>query len=122
MQQYEEALKILFKLNYEAPDNANFSRVLAWALVGAGKYEQAGRIYEDLLGGENPEPDDLLNAAYYHWFSGDVAGAVSLFRRYAKQDGIKFDAEGEFFGSDYDMIKAHGVGDVEIRLMAGELL
>ena len=122
MRQYDEALKILFKLNYEAPDNANFSRVLAWALVGAGKYEQAGRIYEELLGGETPEPDDLLNAAYYHWFSGDVAGAVSLFRRYAKQDGIQFDAEREFFGSDYDMIKAHGVGDVEIRLMAGELL
>ena len=122
MQQYEEALRILFKLNYEAPDNTNFSRVLAWALVGAEKYDQAGKIYHELLSAESPEPDDILNAAYHHWFSGNVVGATVLFRRYAKLDGIKFDAEREFFGNDYEMIAAHGVGDVEIRLMAGSLL
>lgn len=31
--QYAAALKDLYRLNYEAPDNQNISRVLAWALV-----------------------------------------------------------------------------------------
>ena len=43
MERYDDALKILYKLNYERPDDSNINRVRAWTLVGARKYEQALR-------------------------------------------------------------------------------
>jgi len=122
MRAYEEALGILYKLNYDDPENTNISRVLAWALTGAQKYEQAGKIYQELLHADRPEADDYLNAAYMHWFNGDVNVAVGLFSRYANTQGITFNAIEEFFGSEYEMIAAHGIGDTEIRLMAEALL
>ena len=117
MNEHEEALKLLYKLNYESPDNVNVNRVLAWALVGARKYQQADKIYQDLLSAEQPEADDLLNAAYCCWFSGRVADAAQLFRKYAKQDGVSFDAETEFFHNEAAVISYHGIGEIEVRMM-----
>ena len=117
LRQYEDALKTLYKLNYEAPDDQNVNRVLAWALVGSCKYGQAAKIYQSLLDTESPASDDLLNYAYCQWFSGDVTHAAELLRRYARHDGVSFDAAREFFGTESDFISDHGVSDVEVRLM-----
>ena len=121
MDRYDDALKILYKLNYEQPDDNNINRVLAWTLVGAGKTEQAIRKYEELLNAESLQPDDLLNAAYCHWFGRDVQGAVALFRRYAQCEGVSFDAAQEFFVREARMIGKHGISDVEVRLMTDTL-
>ena len=122
MKDYDGALKILFKLNYETPDNAKVNRVLAWTLVGAHKYEQAGRLYDELLSVEQPAADDIQNAAYYRWFSGDVIGALELFRRYGKCEGVAFDATREFFVDEAGLLREHGISEVDARLMAGMLL
>lgn len=122
MGKHEEALKMLYKLNYELPDDKNVSRVLAWALVGAKKYELAGNIYAQLLAADERTADDLLNGAYHHWFSGDVAGAVALFREYAGQEGVTFNAAKEFLDNEADTIRSHGVSEVEVRLMIDQLL
>ena len=58
---YDEALKELYRLNYEMPDDRNVNRVLAWTLVCEGKYEAADKIYDQLLAASNVHPDDLLN-------------------------------------------------------------
>ena len=121
LQDYEVALKILYKLNYESPDNQNVNRVLAWALMGDGKYEQAQKIYDALLSEEKPEADDLLNAAYCYWFSRKVSEAIALFRRYASQGGVKFDATREFLENEAAMIARHGVTPVEVQLMIDQL-
>ena len=117
LKQYDEALKMLYKLNYETPDDANVSRVLAWALVGSHKYEQARKIYDTLLAASPVVPDDLLNDAYCLWFSGSVTQAADVFRRYAKQEGVNFDALKEFFGPEAAFIQDHHVSEVEVRLM-----
>ena len=119
---YEEALKTLYKLNYEAPDDLNVSRVLAWTLVGSGKYDQAANIYTTLLAAEAPAADDLLNYGYCLWFSKAVAQAADAFRRYARQDGVAFDAMKEFFVTEADFISAHGISEVEVRLMVDLLV
>lgn len=115
--QYEEALQVLYKLNYESPDNHGVSRVLAWTLMDSGRYEQALKLYQQLLAVDSPESGDLLNHAYCLWFSGDVAGAVDAFSRYARLDGVSFNAAEEFLQTEARFISAHGVGDVEVRLM-----
>lgn len=117
LKRYEEALKILYRLNYEDPDNQNVSRVLAWALVGACKYEPALKIYGELTSQETLQADDLLNAAYCHWFSGAVAQAIELFRRYAGLSEGNFNAVKEFLENEASMIREHGIGDIEVRLM-----
>ena len=122
LKQYEEALKTLYKLNYEAPEDANVNRVLAWTLTGAHKYDQAAKIYTTLLSADTPVADNLLNYAYCLWFSGSVSQAAATFRRYAQQDGITFDATKEFFGAESDFIRSHGISEVEIRLMIDLLI
>ena len=122
MERYDDALKILYKLNYEQPDDSNTNRVMAWTLVGARKYEQALRKYEGLVESDEALPDDVLNAAYCHWFSRDVQGAVALFRRYSQCEGVTFDAQQEFMVRESQTISHHGISDVEVRLMTDTLM
>ncbi len=117
---YDEALKIIYKLNYNAPDDNNVNRVLAWTLVGNQQYEQAERIYERLLSVTPPANDDLLNCGYCRWFKGDVASAANMFRQYADVVGDDFDAW-DVFNDDREMITRQGITTTEVRLMV-ELL
>lgn len=117
LQQYDEALKILFKMNYEQPDDQSVSRVLAWTLVGSGKLEQAAKLYAQMM--ETPLPDDYLNYGFCKWLSGQVVEAAELFRQYdilCSDKGFDFDAEAEF-RREKALLQRHGIGDVEIQLM-----
>lgn len=117
LEYYEDALNILYKLNYETAENQNVNRVLAWTLVGSRKYEQAAKIYDSLLCSETFVAADLLNYGYCLWFSGAVSQAIDVFRRYACQDGVTFDAMKEFLETEANFIRAHHVSEVEVRLM-----
>lgn len=79
---YDEAEQILFRLNYEDADNLEVARVLAWALTGNGKYEQAGRLYDQLMAQEEPEDSDYINYGFYLWFTGKIDDAANCFRNY----------------------------------------
>ena len=116
LQDYEGALKLLYKLNYEAPDDLDVMRVLAWALVGSSKYDQAARYYQQLIAIEVPIADDILNYGYCLWFARSVEQAADMFRRYAGLEGVSFDARREF-ATEADVISQHGVSDVEVQLM-----
>lgn len=120
--QCDEALKTLYRLNYETPDDDNVNRVLAWALVGDGKYEQAAKIYGRLLADEETSViDDMLNYGYCLWFHGDAAGAATMFRQYAAKLGDDADMHREFFRDEYKLLGHKGISDVEIRLMLDQL-
>lgn len=82
LHRYEEAEQILFRLNYEDDENLNVARVLAWALTCDGKYEQASRLYEQLMAEENPADSDVINYGFYLWFVGRIDDAASCFRNY----------------------------------------
>ena len=78
----EEGTKLLYKLDYEHPDNANVRRVLAWCMMLQGNFDKAIDIYMRLLSQPEAVSADRLNAAYAHWLSRDVARAVALLREY----------------------------------------
>lgn len=121
LQRNEEAMKILYQMDYEQPDDENIQRVLAWTLVGCGKVEQAGKIYEKLLEREKPVADDLLNDGLRLWVSGDVAAAEDRFKQVAILKEGHFDTAEEFDAETIGMLKRNGITEVEIKLMKEEL-
>ena len=78
----EEGTKLLYKLDYEHPNNANVRRVLAWCMMLQGHFDKAIDIYTRLLSQPDAVSADRLNAAYAHWLSRDVVRAVALLREY----------------------------------------
>jgi len=117
----EEALKLLYKLNYLDANDVKINRVLAWALMTIKNYEQAERIYQQLNNKEKPQYNDALNYGYCLWFMRKVQAAIEQFKKTKETFGIQFDVEFEFMDSEYNFIKDHGIDDVDIRLMTDAL-
>ena len=110
LRRYDEAEQILFRLNYEDADNLNVARVLAWALTCDGKYDQAGRLYDQLMAVEVPASGDLLNYGFYLWFNDRIDEAASCFRSYGK------DVYDHIMEEEYQMQK-NGILEEEIKMM-----
>jgi len=119
LSKYEDALKLLYKLNYENSDDINVNRVLAWTLTLAGKYDQAKKLYGDMLNSHaEPTAEDILNYGQCMWFSGQLDGAKALFVRFVnmKDDGMKA-LRDEFQSESYKILLSHGISDFDIQLM-----
>lgn len=120
VQRYDEAEQILFKLNYEDPDNLNVARVLAWTLTCDGKYEQAGRLYDQLMDDVITATGDWINYGYYLWFSGKITEAANCFRRYIVDN---FTSENRWNESyhitrrEQELCNVKGITDEEIQMM-----
>lgn len=122
-EKYDEAVAMLYKLNYEHPESLEIVRVLAWGLMGQGKLDHAEREYGRLLDSGKTVPNDYLNAGYCKWFKGDLAAAAGLFRKYESLGAGVMTAEGrpmtteEVFLNDWAMLERNGITPVEYRLM-----
>ena len=117
---FEEAEQILFRLNFEEADNLHVVRVLAWALTGDGKYEQAGRLYNQLLAQENPEDSDSINYGFYLWFTGKIDDAANCFRSYvtnAKPKDERWATLHSIIYKESDLLEMKGITDREIQMM-----
>ena len=110
---YAEALKDLYRLNFESPDDVTVNRVLAWTLTCDEKYEQAEKIYAQLLT-DQTLPDDLLNYGYCLWLGGHVDDAADCFHRYLKETEQKktFIIENEL-----ELLREKGITEPEMQMM-----
>lgn len=117
---YDEAVNLLYKLSIEEPESMQVTRVLAWTLMGLDKLEQAGKEYERLTKSKDAETGDWLNGGYCQWFKGDTAQATMMFRTFvsAYDDGKSHGSISDEFGKDRDFLAAHGITDIDMRLMA----
>ena len=114
LHRYDEAEKILFRLNYETPDDENVNRVLAWTLTCDSKYEQAEKLYGQLLAVEKPLTDDWLNMGYCLWFKGTIAEAADCFRRFLKET----DVEKRFIiDNEAKLLQSKGITEPELQMM-----
>mgnify|MGYP002622352382 CR=1 FL=1 len=122
LERNEEALKLLYKLDYEQPDNHKVKRVLAWVLTMSERYEQASKAYQQLLSVEKPEPVDMLNYGYCLWFHGDIVEAIVHFKQFLLSNGNEdYILESDFMGTEHGLITAHNISDTEINLMLDAL-
>ena len=139
----EEGTKLLYKLDYEHPNNANVRRVLAWCMMLQGNFDKAINIYTSLLSQPDAVSADRLNAAYAHWLSRDVARAVALLREYcnlceqeeaeakeaAKKQGRRCEPTKsrnyrlvEDFTKDADLLSKYGISLTERKIMVDIVL
>lgn len=110
---YQDALKELYQLNYENPDDRKVNKVLAWTLTCDGKYEQAIKIYQQLLD-EPMQTEDLLNYGYCLWFSGNMSDAAECFNRYLKETG---EQKNHIIETERDLIEEKGITEAEQQMM-----
>ena len=113
-----EARQLLYRLNYEDSEDENVKRVLAWTLTCDGKYEQAEKLYGELLSREDIVADDLLNNGYCLWLNGAVDAAIDCFHRYLTMTG----QEAEFIiDNEKELILSKGISEAEMQLMISVL-
>ena len=113
LKQYADAQKDLYRLNYETPDDMNVNRVLAWTLTCDDKFEQADKLYSQIMS-DNPQPEDLLNYGYCLWFNGHVDDAADCFHRYLKESD---DTPNGILEKERDLLLEKGITEPEMQLM-----
>ena len=89
------------------------NKVLAWTLTCDGKYEQAIKIYQQLLD-DQVQMEDLLNYGYCLWFSGNISDATDCFSRYLKETG---EQNIYIIDSERALIEEKGITEAEQQMM-----
>ena len=117
MEEYEDALKLLYQLNYEHDDDVNIQRVLAWTLTCDGKLEQADKLYQQLTSDDSATSEDYLNKGYCQWLLGHIEEADRCFDQY-------FILGGDFYEAfnNKEWLRQRGITDTEICLMEAKVM
>ena len=117
----EEGVKLLYKLNYENPDDMNVMRALGWGLLMQKNNPQAEGIYDSILSKPKHEAMDSLNAGYCKWFAGKVEEAVALFHDFARKAESEKDLATlmrEAFENDKALLDEYGIRNADKSIMA----
>lgn len=116
LKQYEEAFKYLFKADYLAPKTRVTIRAIAWCSLLTQKYSQAEKYYTKVLD-DNPTPTDYLNAGHSAWLSGNIAKAISCYRK-----AIAGNPTTTFLSDDKDLLHAAKKTDEDIAMITDAVL
>ena len=112
----DEALKILYRLDYEHPDDISVKRLLAWTLMLTKNIEKAEAEYATILASDGSTPQDCLNAGYCYWFLGNRKKAIELLGSYAKDSREEVSQLSRDFDNDYELLSRY-VSGFEEKLM-----
>lgn len=119
----EEGMSLLFKLNYDHPENLSIQRSLAWGYLRQQKPQQAAPIYTRLLANQYRMPTDCLNAGYCQWFLSNMEETVNLFKQYVAETNKERPLPGgntllhDVFAMDADLLQQYGIGMKEAFVM-----
>ena len=120
MEDYEEALRLLYQLNYEHEDDVNVQRVLAWTLTCDGKLEQAEKIFQQLTARRQASGEDYMNYAYCQWLQGHIESAADSFNKYMEQEGDTWENLEAAFNREW--LIERGITETDIRMMQALVL
>ena len=119
MREFDKALKLLYRLNYENPDDDKVNRVLAWTHLCCHQLEQADKIYQRLTSVEKVYPEDWQNAAYCLWFSGKIDKAIDYFRKYIDAGGEEVRKR---FCFDLMLLERYNISQPQVKMMEAAVL
>ncbi len=120
--QYKEALKQLYKLNYELPDDLNVVRLLAWNTMAIGQFDKSAQYYSRLTASVDAIYQDSVYAGCCSWLQGNMSDAVKHFS--VVKNNTNLDAPVSpnwfrtFFAQDAEILKSHGLTESDFDLMS----
>lgn len=123
---FDEALPIIYKLDFNFPDDLRIKRLLAWVQLNTQRLEQAEKSYRQIIGqpGDNNglQSNDFLNAGYACWGLGKLNEAADFFRRYISlmqelDDSSPSEILYSGFDSDCDFFEKCGISETDCLLM-----
>ena len=115
MEEYEDAMKLLYQLNYENADDVNVQRVLAWALTCDNKAGQAEHIFQQIVANGQATAEDYLNYAYCQWLLGRPDDAANSFGEYFVRAGNTPESHANAYNRRW--LNEHGISDIDINMM-----
>lgn len=115
LQQTEEATNYFFKLDFLENNSVRAWRGIGWCSFVNGKYEQAAKYYDKVIGAK-PLPLDFLNAGHASWASGNIEKALSLYSKAAEQSESR-SAFLRIFREDKKFLIGRGIAEDDIPLM-----
>ncbi|MBP5278801.1 MAG: tetratricopeptide repeat protein [Prevotella sp.] len=117
---FDDAVERLYRLLYEDENDLNIKRILAWALMGQKRLEQAREMYQQVVHHEHHEATDWLNIGYCDWFSKMPEEAVLDFCKYLKERQLSPNDVEQLmkdFDTDRQTLYDHGITSLDIKLM-----
>ena len=103
-----DVVNMLFKLEYEQPENITISNTLGWALMFAGKKEQA----LSTLAKHADNKAVSQNLAYAYLINNNTGEAVKLLHILPKDQRM------DSMREDADLLKLYGFGEAEMAMLA----
>lgn len=120
LRHYSEALRYFFKVDYLSGGNPKTWRPIAWCSFLNGRYDQARDYYRKIIG-EGANAQDYLNAGHTEWATGNMRGAIDLYREAVAKENGDFGRFLELFNADIADLNAAGIEDEEIPLLLDAL-
>lgn len=118
----DEALNLAYKLNYDAPDDLNTYRILAWTLLNAGRFEEATNVYQRLFTKNTAIKEDFLNYGYALWLNNKKEEALKQFNSFIDIAEYKSDDFLNEIEKDKEMLIYLGLKEIDVQLMKDVVL
>ncbi len=80
LEEYEEALKYYFKVEYLNPSNEKIQRPIAWISFVLGKFDNAIKYYNEIIA-KNINEFDLIHLGHSYWCSGKAENAIQTYKK-----------------------------------------
>lgn len=125
LKQFDEANHLLFRLNYEYPDNLRVSATLGWCLLLQHKTEQAEPLLIQANGYDGSDRKIYEHLAMYYWTKGDIQKVAQIFSEKLVE---KFkilrpnDVERYLTRTFDDYLDILGISKIDRKLMSDYLL
>lgn len=118
----EDAMSLLFELDYKHPNHPDIMRSLAWGHLQRQNVDAAIALYQKLqqmykMDSSEFDPEDIYNEGLCNWFQKDVKKASVAFHEYMEIAGINMDDFEEKLDDDEELLDKYDIGHWDISLM-----
>lgn len=107
-------INLLYKLEYENPDNVTVNNTLGWTLMYVHKPEQALTTLQKPVSDKDGKTSRMLNLAYAYIINNNMAEGMKLLHNIPKETRL------DSINEDAELLGMYGIGPAEIAILASE--
>lgn len=110
----EDVLNDIFRLDYEHPNDSSIKNLLGWALMYAGRKEQALTTLQSMDLSQKLSTSETMNLAYAYIINNKISDAVKVLSSVPPAEREKY------MNEDAALLKIYGMGEAEIEILCTE--